>query len=687
MATDLAPVPTRARRTAAQHPPALLFWVSSGVVLAGVVMAVLGALNTGVTWDEPYHVMRFDNYLEHGWYALDWAITADGGPASEGTNTVVYAPVTMLLLHSLGVLLGVEGWGSASATPAAYDVRHVGIALIGLVGTAAAAGITRILLRSWRWAVVTAAVLLALPMWTGHLMFNPKDVPVATGYTLVTLALVAMVAPVESRRPLRILCLAAGVVLMVGTRPGMWTAVVVGLAVLAAGTLAAGRFGNARTALAEAAAGVVAAGLILVAVYPNVFAHPRLLLVRSAEQSAQFRGGDEAALGYIPFFVGTQVPLLLLAASLVGLALAVGFGARRWRTATAHSTRFALVGAQLLALPLVAVLKHSDLYNALRQLLFASPAWAVFATLGLARLLLWADDRGRRRVGVALAATALIVPTVDQALLFPYQYTYFNPALDATGIHVPSDYWRTSVPELLRHIPTDGQVVCGPTRTGPEDDAARMTAGRYSSDTSVDCRVDPLGPLAALWAERDLPLSSRLPRDGFYALIDRGHPVPENCDRLGAVERTRHGRDVTMTLLARCTLEPAPLETSVRFRHAADEQNMRPELWRYAPEGWVMRDGSTALVAGDTAASLTFVMPSWCATTTCALELDAGSTGPIEASVDGRPVAIETAPGAVRVPLPRGVTEPWVTFGADGRVPDLRVRSIRVVPDAVPEKE
>ena len=35
--------------------------------------------------------------------------------------------------------------------PAAYDVRHLGVVLIGLAGTAAAAGITRILLGSWRW--------------------------------------------------------------------------------------------------------------------------------------------------------------------------------------------------------------------------------------------------------------------------------------------------------------------------------------------------------------------------------------------------------------------------------------------------------------------------------------------------------------------------------------------------------
>ena len=58
----------------------------------------------------------------------------------------------MLLLHGLAVLVGVEGWDTVATTPAAYDVRHLGVVLIGLAGTAAAAGITRILLDSWRWA-------------------------------------------------------------------------------------------------------------------------------------------------------------------------------------------------------------------------------------------------------------------------------------------------------------------------------------------------------------------------------------------------------------------------------------------------------------------------------------------------------------------------------------------------------
>ena len=611
--TAVAPVPAPT-----PPPPRLLLWVSWAVVVAGVVMAVLGALRTGISWDEPFHVMRLRNYLDHGWYSVDWSVESGGSTAGD-SNTLVYGPVAMLLLHGLTALVGVEGWGTVATTPAAYDVRHLGVVLIGLVGTAAAAGTTRVLLGSWRWAVVTAAVLLALPMWTGHLMFNVKDVPVATGYALMTLALVSTVPPTHGPRALRMVGLVAGITLMVGTRPAMATAVLAGLVVTVCGLGLARHRADVRPALAEAAAGVAVAGVLLVAVYPQVFAHP-LLLMRSAEQSASFRENDGAGYLYVPFHIVAEFPLLLQAFFFVGLGSAIWFAYRHWRTEPARVTRVVLVVAQVGALPLVAVAKNSDLYNGLRQLLFASPAWAVLATLGLATTLSWARAHGRARLTSAVAVVAVLAPVADQATLFPYQYSYWNLALDATGAHVMSDYWRTSVPELLPDLPTDGQIVCGPTRSsrlgapaGSDGakgvDEAAMLAGRFSSDSSVDCRTDPLGPLSSIWTAQDLPYDDALPHDEFYVVIDRDHAVPRNCTQLASVTRHRHWREVSMTYVARCRLDPPSLAHAVTFVRLPGE-NMAPPQWAYAPEGWVMRESAIAIDSAGTSASLTFEVPA-----------------------------------------------------------------------------
>ncbi len=665
--------------------PRPLVRVSGLVVIVGVGMAVLGALHTGISWDEPYHVMRLRNFFDHGAFALDWAFEGEG-PTSSASNTAVYGPVAMLLLHGLTVLVGVEGWDAVSTSPAAYDVRHLGVAVLGFAGTAAAAGITRVLLGSWRWALFTAAALLALPMWTGHLMFNIKDVPVATGYTLMTLALVSMVAPAQGHRALRLAGLVAGVVLMVGTRPAMVSAVLAGLVVIAYGrgvlSLVGGaRVERARVALGEALLGVVVAAAILLLIYPGLFTHPELL-AQSAEQSASFRDGRSAIYGYVPFHVLAQVPLLLLAFSAVGLVSAALLVVRRWHTDTVQATRLTLVGVQLMVFPVLAIVLHSDLYNGLRQLLFASPAWAVFAALGVAKSLSWAQEHGRSRLVGGLAMTGLVLPTVAQAFLFPYQYTYFNLALDATGVHVASDYWRTSVPELLPRIPTDGQIICGPTRSGNEKEPETMLAGRYSSDSSVDCRADPLGPLSSVWTAEGLSYADTLPHNEFYVLIDRDHPLPANCTHLAGVTRERHFRDIQMTYVARCRLDPPPLGTSpVEFVRPSTEPNLLPELWAYAPTGWVMRKSSTALDAEGRSAGLTFEVPERCSVVSCELVLDAEAPADLTASVNDVATSVTSALGSVTLRLPPGEPQVWVTFERESPEPlALRLHSIRVLP-------
>lgn len=650
------------------------------MVVAGTVMAILGALQTGATQDESYHVARLDNFLDHGVYALDTAVAGtDVTGAAE--NTVVYAPVTSLLLHLGSVLTGQETWGSVATTPAAYDSRHVGVVLIGLMGTAAAAGIVRILLRSWRWGLVGAASLLALPMWTGHLMFNIKDVPVASGYTVMTLALVAMVDGGRRHRLLRIAGLFAGVVLMVGTRPAMLSAVLVGVLVLLAGLLLAGRTAALRGACLEIAVAGATAFTVLLLIYPPVFAHPGSLM-DSAQKSSSFMNGARASLGYVPFHLATQTPLLLLALFAIGVVATV-----RWlwvgRLRDPSGVQVLLVATQLFALPLVAVVSRSDLYNGLRQLLFFAPAWSVLVALGLSTVV-GRSDHSRSRIAVGIvAAIALLTPVVDQALLFPYQYTYYNIGYDlVVGDRRPynsqTDYWRASTPELLDEIPPRGQVICLPVRRpGPD---GRMIARRQTiaPSRSVDCRVDPLGPLASIWKARRLPLDSTLQQQQFYAVINNDYPVPANCTRMGSVTRPRHGRTITMLYVARCTSgEPPRLgERPIRFAPTATSAPTSG-FWAYLPTGWVNHSATGGVDAFGPTSVVAFTTRE-CADRGCVLALTAAEAGDVSVSVNGTAVPVRRSPGHLHVTLPAGTTDAWVAFSGA----PLRLKGIALAPVA-----
>lgn len=654
--------------TLVRPPPRILVAVAVVVLAVTTVLAVLGALRTGVTTDEPIHVMRLRNFFDTGWYALDWDYSG-AGPGGDGTNTYVYGPVTMLLLHGWSVLWGVEGWHDVATTSHAYDVRHLGVVLIGLVGLMAVAAIGRVVLRSWRWGLVAAAVLAATPIWTGHEMFNVKDVPVATGHTLATLGLLVYVRKGPAPWPLRLAragCLAAGLVLTLGTRPGMWSGLAVLCAVAVGGVFVAStnRRGAAIT-LAEGAGACAVAAAALVAIYPNLFGSPLRALPRTSESSSSFLDGERSDRLYVPRHLVEDLPTLLTAFALTGAVVVVAVLLRRWRSDPVAASRLALVGAQAFALPTVAVVLGSDLYHGLRQLLFTIPALAVLAAYGMAWW--WERPRAGGRLVAAVAGLALVLPTVDQVTLQPYQTTYVNLATDLLVGSRPDDmrpggdYWRVSIPELVAHTALDRQLLCKATTTKDTDLAYPFANGgeAFSTSRSTDCREEANGPLAP---DR-LPVVRELPATQYDAVFIG--PLPRNCTPLDDVIRWRHGFDVVLTTLGRCTVDPASLPLAgARADDPALGTTLPGDLWLYATDGWLQWPGQAQLTSPVPVAELAFRADAACAEG-CTLVITGSGPDDVVASVDGAAVPVtRNGSGALELPISeaQAASDVWVTL-------------------------
>lgn len=510
----------------------------AAVVLAGATaMVFVGGWRTGVSWDETYHVARMRNYLgASGWYLLDGDLLGDA-PGPWEDQQYVYAPVTMLLLHGWAQLWGVEGAGEVSASATAYAVRHLGVGLLALPAPAAAATLARLALGRWTWGLVAAASLAAMPAWTGHAMFNVKDVPVASGYTLTSLGF-AVVALAGRRRVVAAgaASAATGIVLAAGTRPGIWP----GLALAALAALVLAR-GDRVVRTAAVGAAIVAGVGVIALVYPAPFGSPWAALTGSVLESSKF-DGTSGSRWYVPAFLVTEVPTLLLLLGGLGAVLAV----RRLREDPARVV-LAVVLLQAFALPVLAIARGSNLYNGLRQLLFAYPALAVLATVGVAAAC-------ARRWAWPVVAAALVVPSVVQVQLFPYNYAYASVpgAVVAPFVgerwptyDLPTDYWRTSVRELAPSVPRGGFVVCQPHTV----DGAFVTR---SNDGSANCAEDPIGPLAA-YDDRRRGTWDESP-GAFLATVSGVDRIGDNCTRLADVRRWRYWREVTMSYVARCDL-------------------------------------------------------------------------------------------------------------------------------------
>lgn len=620
-------------------PPRWLVWLAMAIVVAGSLMTCVGAVRIGVSADEGFHVIRLRNFLAHGWYLLDDDL-AGGRPGAWVSDRWVYAPVTTLLLHGLNIVAGNESAGQVSASASSYAVRHLGVAAIGMVGVVATAATARRVMGSWQWGLVAAGTLLAIPMWSGHAMFNVKDTPVATGYMLVTLGCVMSWEASRGAHAARwfsAVATVSGLLLAVGTRPGLWPGPVsaIGLVGLVSlwrpGLTASGR---QWWRCADLIGMVVVALAGLAAIYPNLFLRSIQWIAASSSESAS-AGGTTAGPGYIPLMVMCTVPAGLLLLGMAGL-FSAALEARRSRSGSLSlSVPLLLVLLQTLFIPALLAVKAPPLTGLLRHVLFAGPTAAIMLTIGIAATLQLLSGRmSKVALGLSLAAS-MITPVVAQVELFPYSYSYVNEIVDASGIDFAPDYWRTSYRELLPVVPADEFVVCSPAVTADGIALRRMEPGGQSLlDLGEDCRTAPSSVIAP-YVNAAKPL---IGVSGSFISLQQVAPdeVPENCTEIGRVERRRHIAVQVVSIASRCTLVLPDYDGPISLDGIGTGA-------KYLLGGWTGNGGAPWIEAVGPA-HLGFRLPS--STPARELQVEGAADGSVQFRLNNQPVnATPTASG------------------------------------------
>ncbi len=171
-------------------PVPLWFVLGSGIYLLFVLGLLLyGAVNIGVSWDEPAYVASLQEYVRSGWfvprpYFVDGAVSA--------ADSFVHGPIGPVIGQAQSILFGNDAGSFVAANADSYEVRHVATALLTVLGFLSAGAIAKLTFGSWRWALIGSVGLASIPLFVGYGMFNNQDIPVAVGFVLVTLALVVM---------------------------------------------------------------------------------------------------------------------------------------------------------------------------------------------------------------------------------------------------------------------------------------------------------------------------------------------------------------------------------------------------------------------------------------------------------------------------------------------------------------
>lgn len=154
-----------------------------------------------------------------------------------------------------------------------------------------------------------------------------------------------------------------------------------------------------------------------------------------------------------------------------------------------------LLLAQATLLPVMAIIRQSNLYDADRHILFIYPAIAVVAAFGLQNLSQSKMPISIRRMFLTITAILSALLVLDNLALNPYQSAYLNESGRLSHNHLTTalDYWAVSSKESLRQAQLSGQLSLSPT----VDDSLsplplfigfRQLAGRVDSSSATRLR-------------------------------------------------------------------------------------------------------------------------------------------------------------------------------------------------------
>lgn len=543
------------RRGASKKLPPWVGWAAGVLALVGITQMFIGSLQTGITIDEGYHVGHLQNFLDGRNYSSE-----------------SYGPAAALIGHSVNVLLGNEVWGLVSSTPEAFSGRHLGMALLGTLAVAAVGLSVGVMVGSWTWGLVGAALVASLPLWVGHSMFNIKDVPAGSGYALFSAGLIVLVIDRFSRGlriSLGISLVIAGVLLGIGTRPGLWPMFVASAAVAlvfwSVGHLlrrSSLSFLARRNLVLGVVSGVIlfAGALILLLFFSELGRELSDAVTRSLDhpwsKSRRYAGlrvfNRPDALLVFQILL-SQVPAAISGLFLTGTVTGVITLVRdlyRGQSLSSISRVFAIVAVPVFTPFFVVAIFSPVLYDGIRQILFVLPGVAVIAAIGLWGVLgsaLWLFE-SRRTVkttfGVALGVVLSLV-AVDQLRLFPYNYVYVNVVAQGAGMSGAweSDYWDSSMREGI----SDAVVAGDPITCGRRHETFWNISDIHGACITISPYLTALAPLEeSNLREREF-WTIRSERE----LMQYGPRAP-NCFPESAVIRTLRFEPLVMSRLYRC---------------------------------------------------------------------------------------------------------------------------------------
>lgn len=467
-------------------PLGLAGWVLVGMAVLALGAAIAGLFVGGIGWDS-----RFDTDATGIARSLSVGTLQEAYDAipvtTEFYGLIVYQVAD--LAHNL--LTGSSGMFAPDDSAAYVWQGLVNIAFSGIAALVLAWALG-VMTRSRLVGAAGAALLLSTPFWLGGSTVNYKDMPVAAGMTIFAAALAVTLAPTISRRRLlsAFAWAAVGASMAFATRAGSFVL----LLAIGAGTAVFAIAIRWRTwrawlrPIAVSMTGLLVSLVFLVATNPvarlgpvqwikDSWAYatggfPWVVTMRTAGVEV---ANNDITWWYIPAWLLAQLPLLTTVSAIAGAIIVIanvlrspGWALReRW----AWLAPFVIMGV---ALPVALMLRHIQIYDGIRQLMFLFTPIVVFAVLPIS-----VAERSSRswRIPQRRLAAVIGLIVVGMSLFaslrwFPYSYAFINPVAgwNKESRQWELDYWGVSAREGIRTLNDLGVT---PRAVIPYNDPAR----------------------------------------------------------------------------------------------------------------------------------------------------------------------------------------------------------------------
>ncbi|MDD5672222.1 MAG: hypothetical protein PHN49_11335 [Candidatus Omnitrophica bacterium] len=469
-----------------QRPYRNLFILTGALLL--IILPVL-SFDFGITWDEWMQshygrlVLRF---LLSGGQNHDFMNFAETaylyGGFFDTITGLVYATLFDNVHHfvyaAIGdTLKGISGqdlFGSGY-----YETRHVINSLFGFAAILFTGLLTQ-KLSSWRGACLALLFMALSPVFIGHSMNNPKDIPFAATYVFTFYFFIVYLRQLPKPKISTMVCISLGIAAAIGIRVG--GIILIFYLILFSGAAWVRSVLNQSAGwnpwmlggrVAAISLGGYVGGLIF---WPYGCMNPVKNLFATLKAFSRFSEatisnvlfeGKMIAINnlpwhYIPKWIWISSPLVVLA----GLILFPILIREIYRKT--HYKAVLLVLFALLFPILSVIIQKPILYDSWRHLLFVYPPLVAIAAVSWEIFLRLTGNRIFKALSIALLVLLGIEPLCWMIRNHPNEYVYFNPlagGINRAYVNYQTDYWGNSIRQAALWLANDhrqkapGQVI------------------------------------------------------------------------------------------------------------------------------------------------------------------------------------------------------------------------------------